>query len=177
MWRRGFSGWEESMWKGTIADYHAMHVCVVWVRKRKSRGVRSERCHCLEQNGEIRWEYSNVIKEGEWKMSAGRSVWMNPLRSCGLGAMAFWKSSWVGEIMQGRNRWGRRVEAMLPWPAWEAVWVLDQGAPVPAWFSQEIFSTLSGFVYLSSPWLSKQSGTRWCLGSRADMGKRWLLTT
>lgn len=37
-----------------------------------------------------------------------------------------------------------------------AIRPLDQeGAPVPAWFSQDIFSTLSGFIYISSPSHSK----------------------
>ena len=84
--------------------YHAVCLCahacthVCSPSQRKSRGVRSESSHHLEQNGQIWWESSDVIKEGQRRISAARSVWMTPLRTSGPGGMTFWKLSWVGEI-------------------------------------------------------------------------------
>lgn len=59
------------MWKGMKAEIIMpcvgvcvhIHVCIV--RARKSRGLRSERWLCLDQNREILWELSNVIKKGQ----------------------------------------------------------------------------------------------------------------
>lgn len=52
------------------------HVCAVRVRKRKSRGVRSEWWHCLGRNREILWELSNVIKDSERFHQGDLSEWL-----------------------------------------------------------------------------------------------------
>lgn len=83
-----------------------MHLDVVQVR-----GVKSEWWHHLEQNGRIWWALSNVIKEGQWRVSAESSMRMMPLRSRGRGGgvVTFWelgRRDYTREKQVGRRREG-----------------------------------------------------------------------
>lgn len=107
--RQIYLGWGKSICKGPKV-YQAvclcMHLDVVQVR-----GVKSEWWHHLEQNGRIWWALSNVIKEGQWRVSAESSMRMMPLRSRGRrgGVVTFWelgRRDYTREKQVGRRREG-----------------------------------------------------------------------